>query len=154
MPWGPAEIQAEPECGVRSGRGWGNGAREFDLGTKNPRRTLSELRPHFTKLQFPALGSSIVPRIPPGPRHRRRPPRNEIQAKHAPRGNFGHPERVVRRLRAIRTLEPPRSSLDSSLQICSRIVLLQATVPEFCRSQACRVSVEMHNYIELRYKLC
>lgn len=36
----------------------------------------------------------------------------------------------------------------------SRSVLLQAIVPESCRSQAHRVSVEMHNYIELRYKLC
>ncbi|CAK9817379.1 hypothetical protein ANTPLA_LOCUS9355 [Anthophora plagiata] len=153
MPWGPAEI-IQAEHGVRSGREVGK--RGPASSTSGPRThgELSELRPHFTKLQFPALGSSIVPRIPPGPRHRRRP-RNEIQAKHAPRGNFGHPERVVRRLRAIRTLEPPRSSLDSSLQICSRIVLLQTTVPEFCRSQACRrVSVEMHNYIELRYKLC
>ncbi|KAL0133063.1 hypothetical protein PUN28_000666 [Cardiocondyla obscurior] len=36
----------------------------------------------------------------------------------------------------------------------SRIVLLQAIVPESSPSQASCQCVEIHNYIELRYKLC
>ncbi|KAL6260612.1 hypothetical protein P5V15_008132 [Pogonomyrmex californicus] len=130
------------------------------------------------KIEFPALGLPIVPRThfrthrtrrwahQPGRRHRRRRRRSTGLSRGLRRCIQDH-RSVIRTFGTSGTSGTSRPSIARSqdtragsniiafeLTELSRIVLLQAIVPESSRSQASCQCVEIHNYIELRYKLC